>query len=142
MPFLAGLLAIYGILWLLYFLGVNALADNKLKGSIAAALCFIAVGTAHFIYPEPFKAAIFANWPHKAAINYISGVAEIILGLGLLFPDIRYYAGIGLIVLLIAVFPANINMAMVNSNFSNVFRLFFQPVYIFWIYWFCVRRPT
>ena len=69
-------------------------------------------GTFHFIKPQPFVKIVPPFLPFPLALVYISGVAEILGGIGLLVPAVRLWAGIGLIALLIAVFPANLNMAL------------------------------
>ena len=75
----------------------------------------------------------------------ISGIAEIAGGLGLLFPLTRRFAAWGLILLLIAVFPANIYMAVTQLPFSGIFgkswlqwlrfaSLQFPIIYWTWLY--------
>ena len=79
---------------------------------LALALLFIVAGTLHFLIPAPYR-GIMPPWlPAHAALVAISGAAEIAGGIGLLLPQTRRAAGIGLIVLLIAVFPANIQMLL------------------------------
>ena len=67
-------------------------------------------GVLHFIKTSFYLAIMPSMLPHPLALVYISGVAEILGGLGLLVPKFRRPAGYGLIALLIAVFPANIKM--------------------------------
>jgi len=50
--------------------------------------------------------------PWHLALVYVSGAAEILGGIGLLVPKTRRAAAWGLLLLLLAVFPANINMAV------------------------------
>lgn len=60
------------------------------------------------------------SWiPWQQELVYISGVIEIILGILLLVPTIRHYAAWGIIFLLIAIFPANIQMAL---NYLNIYH--------------------
>src|SRR6266567_5270903 len=77
-----------------------------------AAAAMVLVGTSHFRDPAPFVAIVPSLLPAKLMLVYISGAAEIAGGLGLLLPATRRAAGFGLIVLYLAVFPANINMAI------------------------------
>ncbi len=72
----------------------------------------VAIGTLHFANPEPFVRIVPGVLPYKLALVYISGVFEVLGGLGLLHPRTRRFAGLGLVALYIAVFPANINMAV------------------------------
>ena len=79
--------------------------------------------------------------PYKLALVYISGFFEITFGVLLLFPSLRYFAGWGLILLLIAIFPANIYLAQTNGAALNTTpliawgRLPFQFVFIAIAYW-------
>ncbi|MCA9556616.1 MAG: DoxX family protein, partial [Myxococcales bacterium] len=81
-----------------------------LRGLLAAAM--IAVGIAHFAAPEPFVAIVPPWLPAPLALVLVSGFFEIALGLGLLHPRTRSLAGWGLVALYVAVFPANIHMAL------------------------------
>ena len=79
---------------------------------LALALLFIVAGVLHFVIPAPYR-AIMPPWlPAHGALVAISGAAEIAGGIGLLHPVTRRAAGIGLILLLVAVFPANIQMLL------------------------------
>lgn len=81
----------------------------------AMALFFVCSGIAHFVKPRPFVEMIPENLPKRKEIVYASGVFEILGGLGLLFPPTRRLAAKGLVTLLYAVFPANLNMAIDNK---------------------------
>lgn len=76
------------------------------------AAIFVTAGIFHFLKPEPFERIVPPFLPFPRALVYISGVAEIAGGLALLVPQLRFAAGIWLILLLIAVFPANLHMAL------------------------------
>ena len=73
---------------------------------------FVAAGTNHFLVPETYMAMVPAYLPAPLLLVQISGVAEILGGLGVLFPVTRRFAAWGLIALLVVVFPANVNMAL------------------------------
>jgi uncharacterized membrane protein len=76
------------------------------------AILFIYAGVMHFLNPKPFL-NIMPEWlPNHLELVYVSGVFEILGGVGLLLPWTRKYAAWGLIMLLFAVFPANIHMAI------------------------------
>ncbi|GAB4092655.1 DoxX family protein [Flaviaesturariibacter terrae] len=76
------------------------------------ALGYIAAGINHFWHPAPYV-AIMPPWlPAHEALVALSGLAEILLGLGILFRLTRRWSAWGLILLLIAVFPANVQMAI------------------------------
>jgi uncharacterized membrane protein len=73
---------------------------------------FVGAGANHFIAPAAYVAMMPAVLPAPWALVYISGIAEMLGGLGLILPATRRLAAWGLIALLIAVFPANLNMAI------------------------------
>lgn len=104
-----------------------------------AAVFFVAAGILHFVIPN-FYLAMMPPWlPQHLLLIQISGVAEIVGGLGLLLPRFQRSAAIGLILLLIAVFPANIQMllnaqARGEPTLGLWVRLPFQPLFIWWIW--------
>ena len=103
---------------------------------------FISAGAAHFGSPKTFVQIVppFLPWP--LALVYVSGCFEILGGVGFLTSRYRRIAGYGLILLLIAVWPANIYMAMANIPFGGWMgdttiqwvRVPFQGVLIWWVY--------
>jgi len=82
--------------------------------------------------------------PFPRAMNVISGVAEIIGGAAALFPRVRRAAGWGLIALLLAVFPANLHVALHGWNGVNIpawvlwARLPLQVALVAWVYAACL----
>lgn len=76
------------------------------------AVSYIAAATLHFMTPAPYLRMMPPYIPWHAAMARISGAFEILGGLGLLVAETRGAAAWGLVVLLIAVFPANVYMAM------------------------------
>ena len=105
-------------------------------------LCFLAAGLNHFFTPRFYLPIMppFLPWP--LALIYVSGVAEILGGIGVLVPPARKLAGWGLIALLIAVFPANLYAAFHGAGSIPPWilwaRLPFQLVFIAWVYWTCL----
>jgi uncharacterized membrane protein len=109
-------------------------------------LLFVAAGVLHFVRPAAYVRIVPPFLPYPMALVYISGVAEIVGGLGLLVPGLRSWAGLWLIALLIAVFPANIYMAVApeRAGFGVApvwlwLRLPLQLVLIAWVAW--AARP-
>ena len=94
------------------------------------ALAMVAVGIYHFANPEPFVRIVPAVLPAPLALVYISGVFEILGGLGLLYPPTRRFSAWGLIALYLAVFPANINMAINEISLEAG-----QPPPPTWVLW-------
>jgi uncharacterized membrane protein len=72
----------------------------------------VGAGVNHFVSPDHYVAMMPAMLPEPLLLVQISGVAEILGGLGLILPATRRIAAWGLIALLVAVFPANLNMAI------------------------------
>lgn len=105
------------------------------------AFAFTAVGITHFTNPDFFVAIVPPYLPAPLALVYISGFFEILGGLGLLVPKLRRLAGWGLIALMIAVYPANIHMAMNPDQFPEMsptmlyIRLPIQFVMIAIVWW-------
>lgn len=105
-------------------------------------IAFIVAGTIHFINPKFYLKIMPPYLPWHLFLVYLSGVFEIILGAMLLIPQTQRIAAWGLILLLIAVFPANIYMAMNPEKFPDLtpmllyLRLVIQFILIAWAYWF------
>jgi len=114
----------------------------------ALAMFFIIAGAVHFISPAPYLAIVPSSIPWPGAVVALSGVAEILGGVGVCFHSTRHIAGWGLIALLIAVFPANIHAistGMVMGGHSLPAwmlwaRLPFQLLFIAWVYHVCLRQ--
>jgi uncharacterized membrane protein len=110
---------------------------------IVCALCaifFVVAGSLHFSNPSPYVDIVPEYLPFPLSLVYLSGILEIAGGIGLLIPPLRRFASWGLIALLIAVFPANLNMAMNSIDFGMPhyilwWRLPFQILFIVWVWW-------
>ena len=113
----------------------------KTLSIIIMSLFYIMAGTNHFINPDWYVRIVPPILPFKTAIVYISGILEIILGTLLIFPKTRFIASWGLILLLVAVYPANIYVALTNGEVMDTTpliawgRLPFQFVFIALAYW-------
>jgi len=92
------------------------------------ALLFLTTGTLHFLHPADYTSIVPPQFGHAALLVTISGVAELAGGLGLLIPATRNAAAIGLIALLIAVWPANWYMALEAPRFAAV-----APAWVIWL---------
>jgi uncharacterized membrane protein len=130
------------------WLGFQWLDRSKeiLRGVLAFAI--ITVGITHFTHADQFVRIVPPQLPNPLAIVYISGVFEILGGIGLLVPIVSVAAAWGLVALFIAVFPANINQAVNRIAIDGIpdnpmlywFRLPFQAVLIAWAWWY-TRNP-
>ena len=103
---------------------------------------FIVAGANHFVHPELYELMMPPYLRAHAALIAISGAAEVLLGALLIPLRTSRAAGWGLIALLIAIFPANLHMALHTESypfFSPVIlwlRLPLQIVFIAWAYWY------
>ena len=136
------------LILLLIVFGVSAIfCALSVAGNIAmcAMLCFTALG--HFMFHRGMVKMLPARVPFKGLVVFASGVAEILLGVGLLFPAIRHVAAVVLIAFLVLVLPANINAARQHINYETGendgkglkylwFRVPLQLFFIGWIVYF------
>lgn len=106
---------------------------------------YVAAGANHFRDPEFYVRIMPPYLPWHEALVAVSGVAEMALGAALFVPRLRSRAAWGLVLLLIAVFPANLHMALNAQAFPDVspvglyLRLPIQGLLIFWAWSF--TRP-
>jgi len=108
------------------------------------AIFFVSAGFLHFTNPDFYLKIMPPYIPLHLELVYLSGVAEILLGAMLMFSDLQRVAGWGLILLLIAVFPANIyayqhQEVLPGSPLLHLLRLPLQGLLILWAYWY--TRP-
>jgi uncharacterized membrane protein len=114
--------------------------------TILMGIFYIVAGVNHFISPDFYLKMIPPFLPNPELLNYLSGAAEVALGIGVLIPSLRLWSCYGVIALLLAVFPANIYMLTEAMNLANpempvwllILRLPFQAVFIYWAW--AVRR--
>ena len=111
---------------------------------VLLGLLFVGAGAMHFVAPTAYIAIMPPYLPAPRALVLISGACEIAGGVGLWCPpSLRRAAGWGLIALLIAVFPANIEIALHGAQIGRVWvssfwgwvRLPAQAVLIAWVWW-------
>ena len=89
--------------------GVRASPGRVLAVGAIAAL-FIVTGVLHFVIPRSYESIVPPFLPARLFLVYLSGALELAGGIGLLVPRTRRPAALGLIALLAAVFPANVQM--------------------------------
>ena len=124
---------------------------SAVRGFFRAVLAvgFIVAGANHFRTPDVYLGMMPAWLPWPAVMNAIAGAAEILGGIGVTFSSTRRAAGWGLIALLVAVFPANVHLAlqghMPGFDFKPLtlwLRLPFQAVFIAWVWWVAVKASS
>jgi uncharacterized membrane protein len=104
------------------------------------AVFYIVAGANHFWNPDYYLGIIPPFLPFPHLLNWASGAAEILLGILLFFPATRVYAAWGLILLLVAIFPANVYQLWAGGAGMAVplwvlwVRLPVQGLFIWWAY--------
>jgi uncharacterized membrane protein len=93
---------------------------------IIISLFFTIGGIAHFILIDKFISIMPSYLAYPKELVIISGIFELLGAAGILIPQTRKFAGYGLIALIVAVYPANINMALHAQQFPMA------PEWILW----------
>lgn len=113
----------------------------KLVSLILMSLLYVGAGINHLIQPETYLRIMPPYLPEPLFLVYASGIIEIALGLMLWVYGLRRWAAWGIILLLVAVFPANIYMAELGGEAFGlpewvvIARLPLQGLLIYWAYW-------
>ena len=115
----------------------------KLFTIIIMSFFYIRIGVLHFTTPQYFLNIVPPYFPLHLELVYLSGFLEIFFGFLLLIKKYRYYAGWGLVLLLIAIFPANIYLAQSVeaqaligvTQKTAILRLPFQIPMLLLAYW-------
>ncbi len=121
---------------------VGPIADEPRRGKrsrLLLGVAFVGAGVNHFVMPRPYERIVPPSLKDRArSLVVVSGAAEIAGGLGVLLPWTRRSAGLGLVALLAAVFPANLYMARAPQHFRKIprwalyARLPLQPMMMVW----------
>ncbi len=144
---LALLLGAYGLLSIAALLVPDAGLDASLRGRIALSIVFVFTALGHFVKARSM-AEMLPPWVHaRVPIILATGVLELAFAAGLLLPGRARITGIGIIVFLILVFPANVSAAVRRVDFGGhgrgpaylLVRGPLQLLLIFWAWWFAVR---
>lgn len=119
---------------------------NERSPRLLGAL-FIGAGVNHFLVPRLYRKIVPPGFGDPAFVVALSGVAEVLGGIGAIVPRTRKLAGLWLNALLLAVFPANIYMAIKPQRFEQIprwalwARLPLQPLMMWWA-WRATREDT
>lgn len=120
----------------------------KLLFRLLLGLFFVVAGVNHFLNPQVYVGMIPPYLPYPEMLNLVSGAAEVAGGVGILIPRLRWLAAWGLVALLIAIFPANLHLALNGWAAHDIprwvlwARLPLQAVFIAWVYWTCLAKPA
>jgi len=134
-------------------MATQGLARLKMPLVYVMGAVYVIAGVGHFLVPDLFAQIVPPQLPAATALVYLSGIAEIGLGIGVMVPRTRRIAAWGLVALLLAVFPANVYMAtsgvviqgapaaIANPGLGRWIRLPFQVVLIAWALWYASDPP-
>lgn len=116
----------------------------KIVSKHVFAIFFVAAGAWHFATTDFYLSIMPPYVPYHLELVYLSGIAEIVLGIALVIPPLSRPAAWGIIALLVAVFPANIHLYQNQEIWPltplvHFIRLPLQIVFIMWAYWY--TRP-
>ena len=108
---------------------------------------YVLAGINHFAHTDFYLKMLTGFLPYPVALNVISGAAEIILGIGVMIPKTRKISAWGIILLLVAIFPANINMALHWQDWGQsiapfLIRLPIQFLLLWWAYTYTKLKPV
>jgi len=115
---------------------------------------YVVAGVLHFLAPKVYARVVPPSLPKPVALVYLSGIAEVVLGVGVLLRRTRRVSAWGLVALLVAVFPANVYMATDEVGLELVpesarglarvgawVRLPLQGVLVLWAWWYTRPMP-
>ncbi len=118
-------------------------------GNLAMCLMLMLTASGHILFTKGMAMMLPPFVPFKNLIIYLTGIAEVILGLALLFPSVRGLAGLSLIVFFILLLPANIYAAIKHLDLEQaayagpgprylLFRIPLQLLFIGWVAYFSI----
>ena len=105
------------------------------------AFFMVSAGVMHFLRPDLYLRIMPPYLPWHLELVYLSGIAELLLGIFLMIPRCRRWAAWGIIALLIAVFPANVYLYQHQEilpvpSWLHLARLPLQGLLMLWAYWY------
>jgi uncharacterized membrane protein len=117
----------------------------KKTATYLLGIFFIIAGINHFVMPEFYHPLIPDYFPFPVLINYAAGIAEILLGLGVLVTRSRYYASLGIVVLMIMFIPSHVYFIVIGSCVDDglcvhpaiawIRLVVIHPLLIMWAWW-------
>jgi len=132
---------------LLGYAGVRAIPDWRTAARWGLAVMFSFTGSTHFTdMRHDYAAMVPPPLTGQLWVIYLTGLLEIVGAVGLLMRSTRRPAGIGLLLLLLALFPANAYAAMQGVTFRGAppsdiwLRGLIQAVFLFTVWWSTISR--
>jgi|SRR5450432_633079 len=130
---------------------IHSAWDFTSSGNIAMGCMLLFTAIGHFKFPEGMAMMIPEFIPFKKELIYVTGILEIILGIGLLFSSTRFIAGLVSIIFFIVILPANIHAAIHKIDHEKAtfdgkgkgylwFRIPLQLFFIAWLLFFSISR--
>ncbi|NML21618.1 hypothetical protein HHL16_12075 [Pseudoflavitalea sp. G-6-1-2] len=121
------------------------------NGNLAMGVMFCFTALGHFMFTKGMAMMIPPALPYRETAIFLSGIAEIVLGIALIIPQTRHIAAIAMIAMLVLILPANIYAAINRINYEKGtfdgpglsylwFRIPMQALLIGWIIYFGFRR--
>lgn len=95
-------------------------------GRFALGVLFVGAGAMHFVATSVYVKIMPPMLPEPRLLVQMSGVAEMLGGIGVLVPQTRRAAAWGLVALLVAVMPANAYMAVDHAHWPKI------PEWLLW----------
>lgn len=130
------------LLRLVGYAGVHRFSSWRDAAQFALAIMFIFTGSTHFTnMKNDYAAMVPPPFTEELWIIYLTGLLEIAGAIGLLIPKTRRFAGIFLLLLLLALFPANVYAALKGVPFRGAppaeiwFRALIQSVFLATVWW-------
>jgi uncharacterized membrane protein len=139
MIILAVLIGVFVVMILIPVRGHRRAYRDAARLAMAVAMVFS--GVSHFADTAAFVQLLPEFVPGRTALILATGVLEILLGVGLLLPRWRREVALALVAYLVAVFPANVYVAVADVPLEGLgggnpwLRLPFQAIYIAWLLW-------
>lgn len=118
--------------------------NTRKRARYFLAVFFFIAGLNHFLNPQPYLAMMPKALPAHEAMNIISGLAEMAGAIGVLIPRLQRLSGWCLLALLVAIYPANINVALNGwpgvsiPTWALWARLPLQFALAYWVYFACL----
>jgi uncharacterized membrane protein len=127
---------------------LRVVPEKRARLGLSLFFAFTALG--HFVRTEEMAAMLPPSAPYRVGLIYLTGVFELAGAVGLWVPRLRRTAGLCLILLLVAVLPANVYSTMYRVEFGGhgagpaylLVRVPFQLFVIWWTYYATLRRPA
>ncbi len=140
----------YLLLTLVGRLAPRLKTEPATRARVGLSLFFAFTALGHFVRTEEMSAMLPPSVPYRVGLIYLTGVFELLGAAGVWLPRLRRLTGLCLLVMLVAVLPANVYSAINRVEFGGhgvgpaylLVRVPFQLFVIWWTYYAAVRKPA